>query len=91
MQRIHEFNAFPHLGDAEQHHVPHSGALWECKGRECKDFFQLTLNFNYHEIINRKYTVAIIPFQETYDGHKYIFECQHGEEECLGNMIEVNV
>lgn len=38
-----------------------------------------------------KYTVAIIAFQETYDGHKYIFECQHGEEECLGNMIQVNL
>lgn len=38
-----------------------------------------------------EYTVAIIPLQETYDGHKYIFECQHGEGECLGNMIQVNL
>lgn len=34
---------------------------------------------------------AIIIFQEEYDGHKYIFNCQHGENECLGNMIEVQL
>ncbi|NP_001281124.1 gamma-interferon-inducible lysosomal thiol reductase precursor [Cynoglossus semilaevis] len=36
-------------------------------------------------------TVTLVPFGnavEKPDGAKYIFECQHGEEECLGNMIE---
>lgn len=36
-----------------------------------------------------EYTVAISLFQEKYDGRKYVFECQHGEQECLVNMIQV--
>lgn len=35
--------------------------------------------------------VVLIPYgnaQESYDGKQYKFTCQHGEEECLGNMIE---
>lgn len=34
---------------------------------------------------------SFVPLQEKPDGKKYIFECQHGEQECLGNMIEVKV
>lgn len=41
----------------------------------------------------RKYsfslTVVITLLQEKPDGQKYTYECQHGEKECLGNMIEV--
>ncbi|XP_053739994.1 gamma-interferon-inducible lysosomal thiol reductase-like [Synchiropus splendidus] len=36
-------------------------------------------------------SVNLVPYgnaQETPDGDHYQFECQHGEEECLGNMIE---
>ncbi|XP_026229580.1 gamma-interferon-inducible lysosomal thiol reductase [Anabas testudineus] len=36
-------------------------------------------------------TVDLVPYgnaQEKHDGQKYTFECQHGEQECLGNMIE---
>lgn len=35
--------------------------------------------------------LTVIPYgnaQETFDGHKYVFTCQHGEQECLGNMIQ---
>ncbi|XP_019960891.2 gamma-interferon-inducible lysosomal thiol reductase [Paralichthys olivaceus] len=35
--------------------------------------------------------VTLVPYGnavEKPDGKKYIFECQHGEQECLGNMIE---
>ncbi|KAM9322466.1 gamma-interferon-inducible lysosomal thiol reductase [Pholidichthys leucotaenia] len=36
-------------------------------------------------------SLTLVPYgnaQERKDGDKYIFTCQHGEEECLGNMIE---
>lgn len=36
-----------------------------------------------------EYTVS--PFQEKYDAHKYTFKCQHGEQECLANMIAVKL
>ncbi|XP_038819341.1 gamma-interferon-inducible lysosomal thiol reductase-like [Salvelinus namaycush] len=36
-------------------------------------------------------SVTLVPYGnagESFDGKKYQFTCQHGEEECLGNMIE---
>lgn len=36
-------------------------------------------------------SVTMVPYgnaEEKPDGQKYKFECQHGEQECLGNMIE---
>ncbi|XP_029479916.1 gamma-interferon-inducible lysosomal thiol reductase-like [Oncorhynchus nerka] len=36
-------------------------------------------------------SVTLVPYgnaDESFDGKKYQFTCQHGEEECLGNMIE---
>ncbi|KAI1883066.1 hypothetical protein AGOR_G00241420 [Albula goreensis] len=38
--------------------------------------------------------VQLIPYgnaQESFDGKRYKFTCQHGEDECLGNMIETCV
>ncbi|XP_056246549.1 gamma-interferon-inducible lysosomal thiol reductase-like [Seriola aureovittata] len=36
-------------------------------------------------------TVTLVPYGnavEKPDGQKFVFDCQHGEQECLGNMIE---
>ncbi|KAM9790781.1 gamma-interferon-inducible lysosomal thiol reductase [Syngnathus typhle] len=36
-------------------------------------------------------SVHLVPFgnaQESSSGSKYVFKCQHGEQECLGNMIQ---
>ncbi|XP_033837717.1 gamma-interferon-inducible lysosomal thiol reductase-like [Periophthalmus magnuspinnatus] len=35
--------------------------------------------------------LTVVPYgnaQESFDGQKYVFTCQHGEQECLGNMIQ---
>ncbi|XP_072297958.1 gamma-interferon-inducible lysosomal thiol reductase-like [Eucyclogobius newberryi] len=35
--------------------------------------------------------LTLVPYgnaQESFDGDKYIFKCQHGVDECVGNMIE---
>ncbi|XP_031137102.1 gamma-interferon-inducible lysosomal thiol reductase [Sander lucioperca] len=42
-------------------------------------------------LLNDIMSVTLVPYgnaQEKPDGEKYIYECQHGELECLGNMIE---
>uniref|UniRef100_A0A8C7MT18 Gamma-interferon-inducible lysosomal thiol reductase n=1 Tax=Oncorhynchus kisutch TaxID=8019 RepID=A0A8C7MT18_ONCKI len=39
-------------------------------------------------------SVTLVPYgnaHESFDGKQYQFTCQHGEEECLGNMIEPTV
>uniref|UniRef100_A0A8C6TY26 Gamma-interferon-inducible lysosomal thiol reductase n=1 Tax=Neogobius melanostomus TaxID=47308 RepID=A0A8C6TY26_9GOBI len=35
--------------------------------------------------------LTVVPYgnaQESFDGQRYVFTCQHGEQECLGNMIQ---
>ncbi|XP_060900350.1 gamma-interferon-inducible lysosomal thiol reductase [Labrus mixtus] len=42
-------------------------------------------------LLNEIMSVSLVPYgnaKEKPDGQKYIYECQHGEQECLGNMIE---
>uniref|UniRef100_UPI0037E6FDBC gamma-interferon-inducible lysosomal thiol reductase n=1 Tax=Semicossyphus pulcher TaxID=241346 RepID=UPI0037E6FDBC len=42
-------------------------------------------------LLNEIMTVTLVPYgnaREKPDGQKYVYECQHGEQECLGNMIE---
>ncbi|XP_029931307.1 gamma-interferon-inducible lysosomal thiol reductase-like [Myripristis murdjan] len=39
-------------------------------------------------------SVALVPYgnaEEKVVGHKYVYQCQHGEQECLGNTIEACV
>ncbi|CAL1579210.1 unnamed protein product [Knipowitschia caucasica] len=38
--------------------------------------------------------LTVVPYgnaRESFDGQRYIFSCQHGEQECLGNMIQACV
>ncbi|XP_070774660.1 gamma-interferon-inducible lysosomal thiol reductase [Enoplosus armatus] len=42
-------------------------------------------------LLNDIMSVTLVPYgnaQEKPDGKKYVYECQHGEDECVGNMIE---
>ncbi|XP_067330043.1 gamma-interferon-inducible lysosomal thiol reductase [Channa argus] len=42
-------------------------------------------------LLNEIMDVDLVPYgnaAEKHDGQKYIYQCQHGEPECLGNMIE---
>uniref|UniRef100_A0A3Q3WKJ7 Gamma-interferon-inducible lysosomal thiol reductase n=1 Tax=Mola mola TaxID=94237 RepID=A0A3Q3WKJ7_MOLML len=66
------------------------GFYYESLCPACRSFLSLML-FPTWLMLNDIMTVTLVPFgnaQEKPDGQKYIFECQHGEQECLGNMIE---
>ncbi|XP_028831313.1 gamma-interferon-inducible lysosomal thiol reductase [Denticeps clupeoides] len=59
-----------------------------CPG--CRQFLALQL-FPTYLMLSDIMSVKLVPYgnaQETFDGKQYQFKCQHGEEECLGNMIE---
>ncbi|KAL0966652.1 hypothetical protein UPYG_G00297890 [Umbra pygmaea] len=59
-----------------------------CPG--CREFLTTQLLPTW-VMLNDIMTVNLVPFgnaQETAKGKQYTFTCQHGEEECLGNMIE---
>nr|AEB65934.1 interferon-gamma-inducible-lysosomal thiol reductase [Takifugu obscurus] len=56
----------------------------------CRGYMSLMI-FPTWVMLSDIMSLTVVPYgnaEETYDGHKYIFECQHGEEECLGNMIQ---
>ncbi|XP_059200738.1 gamma-interferon-inducible lysosomal thiol reductase [Centropristis striata] len=59
-----------------------------CPG--CRQFLSLVL-FPTWLLLNEIMTVKLVPYgnaQEKPDGQRYTYECQHGEPECLGNMME---
>ncbi|XP_053186265.1 gamma-interferon-inducible lysosomal thiol reductase-like [Scomber japonicus] len=59
-----------------------------CPG--CRGFFTQML-FPTWIMLGDIMAVNLVPYgnaQEKPDGQKYKYECQHGEPECLGNMIE---
>ncbi|KAL4634787.1 gamma-interferon-inducible lysosomal thiol reductase [Arapaima gigas] len=62
-----------------------------CPG--CRSFLVLQL-YPTWLMLNDIMTVKLVPYgnaQETSHKEPYTFSCQHGEQECLGNMIETCV
>jgi interferon gamma-inducible protein 30 len=57
---------------------------------DCKGFIT-TMLFPTYQKIPSLFNLTIIPYGNAFekkDGDKWVFECQHGPQECLGNIIE---
>ncbi len=56
----------------------------------CRDFIK-TQYYPAFKLIGSIMNVHLVPYgnaQETQEEGKWVFSCQHGEEECIGNLIE---
>ena len=56
----------------------------------CRDFIK-TQYYPTFKLIGSIMNVHLVPYgnaQETQEGGKWVYYCQHGEEECIGNLIE---
>lgn len=75
-------------GNAEVSSEPNTlGTHWGCSS---------SIHYGVDNVFKKSWlltdeSVAFTPPQEKHDGQKYIYDCQHGEQECLGNMIEVTL
>nr|XP_046263852.1 gamma-interferon-inducible lysosomal thiol reductase-like [Scatophagus argus] len=66
------------------------GLYYESLCPGCRGFLSNML-FPTWVLLNDIMSVTLVPYgnaQEKHDGQKYVYDCQHGEQECLGNMIE---
>ena len=62
---------------------------------DCRQFMTTELYKAYQSVLDIM-GITIVPYgnaDETYDStnQTYLFVCQHGPEECLGNLIHVNI
>ncbi|MED6272065.1 hypothetical protein CHARACLAT_026555 [Characodon lateralis] len=66
------------------------GLYYESLCPGCRLFLTEML-FPTYLLLNKIISVTLVPYGnalEKPDGQKYIYECQHGKQECLGNMME---
>ncbi|KAG7524105.1 hypothetical protein JOB18_007376 [Solea senegalensis] len=66
------------------------GLYYESLCPGCR-LFLTTMLFPTWVLLQEIMTVTLVPYGnavERPDGQKYVYDCQHGEQECLGNMIE---
>ena len=57
---------------------------------DCKDFIKQQLSPAF-KAVGSIMNLALVPYgnaEEQQQGGKWLFECQHGQEECYGNLIE---
>ncbi|KAK2822216.1 hypothetical protein Q5P01_022281 [Channa striata] len=69
------------------------GLYYESLCPGCRQFLTLII-FPTWVLLNEIMDVELVPYGnavERHEGQKYTFQCQHGEPECLGNMIETCV
>ncbi|XP_052761475.1 gamma-interferon-inducible lysosomal thiol reductase-like [Mya arenaria] len=58
---------------------------------DCKNFFATQLYDTWEALGTDVLNLTLVPYgnaRETKDGDKWKFECQHGDQECIGNLIE---
>ncbi|XP_059847281.1 gamma-interferon-inducible lysosomal thiol reductase-like [Hypanus sabinus] len=86
-QVLHQCLEFKQLEPAEPVQV---SLYYESLCRACRGFLVLQL-FPTWLMLNDVMNVSLIPYgnaMEKNESGKWIFTCQHGEDECTGNLIE---
>ena len=56
----------------------------------CREFIK-NQYYPTFKLIGNIMNVSLVPYgnaEETQEGGKWVYSCQHGEEECIGNLIE---
>ena len=56
----------------------------------CRDFIKQQY-YPTFKLIGSIMNVHLVPYgnaEETQEGGKWVYDCQHGQEECIGNLIE---
>lgn len=104
LQTVLDQDAVSYLAHASRHHECLSGAVRQRAGKVSVNTHTYILRVadrnlmtstnlfvKPHHILVHLNSTSFVLLQEKFDGQKYVFECQHGANECYGNMVEVEV